>query len=810
MLKFLLIFLSFFNFFITFSQQATSFLGQKNNDLIALKGCVIDLKTKLPIHSASILIIETKLGAITSKDGNFACSPLPEGKYTIQISCIGYITLKEQIHLSESSIKKFYLQESILEQEAITVTGTSTASKISQLPQTVQIIKKAQLLQITSTNIIDALSKKVPGFNSLNTGPAISKPIIRGLGYNRVITINDGVKQEGQQWGDEHGIEIDELSIQRAEVLKGAASLMYGSDAMAGVLNLITNVPLAQGVKLANVQLQTNTNNGLFAMNGNFGAHHNNGLNYNAYGTFKSAKDYTNKYDKAVFNSRYNEYNFGGYIGINKSWGHTHLLVSSFNQQLGIVTGERDSATGRFTIFSGTLNQRIATNDELNSRQLASPYQHIHHFKVSSDNAFELKKGRITFNLGYQNNKRKEFDENEPSGVTTTAVATPILFFDLSTLTYNAVYHSFNKNIKTSYGINGMYQWHTNKGKENMIPNYGQFDIGAFIYLKKHFKKIQFSGGVRLDNRKINNDVLIENSSVKFSAFKTNFMNVSGSAGLTWQTSATTNIKINIARGFRAPTLSELMSNGAHEGTGRFEVGNKDLQVETSLQFDGSFEFKTNNINFSITPFFNRINNFIFYGKVANVAGTDSVLQIGNSLVNVFTFRQNTINLYGIEATIDVHPFALKWMKVQSNFSFVKATFVNEILGNKHVPFIPPARWLNEIKFDLPKFKSLIKNAFLKFEVDYSFTQQHVFTAFNTETATPSFALLNLGWANDFINKKGKTICALNIGVNNITDVAYQNHLSRLKYSAINNVTNRVGVFNMGRNISVKLNFPIL
>jgi iron complex outermembrane recepter protein len=810
MVRFLILFLSFFNIFICYSQNKINSQHSKNSSTIKFTGSIFDEKTKTPIHAASILIVELKIGAVSNNNGCFTIPSIAKGIYTIEISCVGFTSLIEKVHIEETISKNFYIQEAAVEQEAITITGTSTVTRISQMPQTVQIIKKAQLLEVTSTNIIDALTKKVPGFNSLNTGPAVSKPIIRGLGYNRVITINDGVRQEGQQWGDEHGIEVDELSIQRAEVLKGAASLMYGSDAMAGVLNLITNVPLEKGAKLANVQLQTNTNNDLVALNGNYATHQQSGLNYNAYVSLKSAKDYINKYDYRVFNSRFNEYNFGGYIGVNKSWGHSHVVVSSFNQQLGIVTGERDSATGRFSINSGTLKQRIATDDELNSRQLNSPYQHIHHFKVSSDNALELSKGRITLNVGYQNNKRKEFDENDHSGVSTTAIVAPILFFDLSTLTYNAVYHSFNKNIKASYGINGMYQWHKNRGLEKMIPNYSQFDIGAFIYLKKNLKKIQFSGGLRWDNRSIHNDALLENNNLKFSSFKTSFMNVSGSAGLTWQTSTITNVKINVARGFRAPTLSELMSNGAHEGTRRFEVGNKDLQVETSLQFDGAFELKAGNFNFSFTPFFNRINNFIFYGKLANAAGADSVLQLGTSFVNVFTFRQNTINLYGIEANVDIKPLGLRWLNMQSSFSFVKATFVNEFANNKHVPFMPPARWLNEIKLELPKIRNFIHNAFLKFEVDHSFEQQQVFTAFNTETATSSFSILNLGWANDFVTKNGKKICSLNISINNITDVAYQNHLSRLKYTATNNVTNRVGVFNMGRNISVKLNFPVL
>ena len=116
------------------------------------------------------------------------------------------------------------------------------------------------MLKSASTKIIDALCK-IADLSQINTGAAISKPVIRGLGYNRVVVINDGVRQEGQQWGDEHGIEIDEYSVAKAEVLKGPASIMYGSDALAGVVNFITNVPVPEGTIKGNVLANYQTNN---------------------------------------------------------------------------------------------------------------------------------------------------------------------------------------------------------------------------------------------------------------------------------------------------------------------------------------------------------------------------------------------------------------------------------------------------------------------------------------------------------------------------------------------------------------------
>ena len=150
-------------------------------------------------------------------------------------------------------------------------------------------MRKEDLLQSATTNIIEALAKQ-PGVSALSTGPAIAKPVIRGLGYNRVLTINDGVRQEGQQWGDEHGIEIDESSVSKVEVLKGPASLIYGSDAIAGVINIITNVPVENNTIKANILSNYQSNNNLRLLNANI-AGNVNGFNWNLYSSNGAAAE---------------------------------------------------------------------------------------------------------------------------------------------------------------------------------------------------------------------------------------------------------------------------------------------------------------------------------------------------------------------------------------------------------------------------------------------------------------------------------------------------------------------------------------
>lgn len=770
----------------------------------SLRGKVTDAQTGKPLVGASIYLHDLKTGTVTGADGSYQTAQIPSGKYLIEVSFMGYAAFLKTVAVTQEQVLDIALKQSVVEHEAVTVTGVASAVRISQNPQAISVVRKTDLMRLSSTNIIDALSKLVPGVGALSTGPAISKPIIRGLGYNRVITINDGVRQEGQQWGDEHGIEIDEASVQRVEVLKGPASLLYGSDGMGGVVNIITNVPIEQGRIRANYNVATNSNNGLISNNFNTAGHFKNGFNYNIYGSFKSAKDYQNKYDGRVLGSRFNERNFGGYIGINKRWGYSHLMISNFNQNLGLVEGDRDDATGKFILFAGSPLERIATDADLNERKTQTPSQGINHFKIALDNNIALGTGRLQFNIGYQRNQRKEFGDPE-------APTSPELYFDLRTVNYNLQYHFADMNgWKTSIGVNGMQQQNQNKADEVLIPAYKLFDAGLFVYTRKTFNdKLTLSGGLRSDYRKLNSEGFTEGTEVKFNTFSKTFSNISGSVGLSYNASEAVTLKANLSRGYRAPSVSELASNGTHEGTNRYEHGDQNLKNETSIQADAGIEVNTQHFSFQVTAFYNSISNYIFYAKLNSVFGGDSLVNVDGDDMMAFQFRQNNARLYGFETKIDIHPHPLDWLHLASTFSYVAGKFNTPYEGNNRLPFIPPARWTTELRGDFAKAANgSLRNFYVKLELDNMFTQNRVFTTYNTETATQGFSLLNFGIGAD-IQSKGRTFATINLAANNITDVAYQNHLSRLKYTADNLVTGRAGVFNMGRNFTLRLNIPL-
>ncbi len=776
---------------------------QKRIFKINFSGKVLDLKTGETLAGASIYFPDLRIGASSNNQGNFSIKNIPEGSYLVEVSFLGYSSVLETILLRGDVQKDYSLNPSFVEKEAVTVTGVSAATSIRKTPIPVSIVRKEDFLRGSSTNLVDALAKS-PGVSQVATGPAISKPFIRGLGYNRVVVVNDGIRQEGQQWGDEHGIEIDEYNVSKAEILKGPASLMYGSDALAGVVNFISIIPVSEGTIKGNLFGAYQTNNRQRGLHADIGGN-NKGFIWGAYGSYKAAADYRNKLDGYVFNSKFNEHNFGGYAGLNKHWGFLHFYLSKFNQYVGLVEGDRDSATGRFikmVNFNGSLVERLAAEKDFKSPDPYLPRQRIRHFKFAADNSFNFGGDRLTLTLGYQRNQRQEFAD-------LTNPANNNLYFDLNTVNYNLQYHWAEKNKwRTTLGVNGLSQTNTNKGAEVLIPEYTLFDVGVFLFEQKRFKNLTVSGGIRFDNRSLQSKTFTDAGTIKFAGFNRNFSNVSGSAGLSFEASKTITLKLNVARGFRAPGIPELASNGAHEGTNRFEYGSQNLKSETSFQIDGGLDIGTEHVSLAANVFYNSISNFIYYRKLEAKAGGDSIIDDGLQQYFAFRYSQNNAKLYGAEFNLNIHPHPLDWLHIENTFSYVRGRLSKTQDGSNNLPFIPAPRLINELKVDLLKKGTSLRNFYIKAELENTFTQNHPFTGFNTETKTMGYTLVNAGVGGQIMGKT-KPVFNIYFTAGNIGNVAYQSHLSRLKYAAVNNVTQRMGVYNMGRNFSLKVNVPL-
>lgn len=791
-----------------------------------LSATVLDKKNSIPLAGASISIPDLKLTAIADSAGSFTFTKLPVGTFLIEIKFEGYKTLAQTVTLKTQPIKvTFYLEPSVEQINEVVVTGTSKASQIKRSPVPIVSINKEYLVTNLNTNAIDAIAK-VPGVRALTTGPNVSKPFIRGLGYNRILTLYDGSRQEGQQWGDEHGIEVDQYSIERVEVIKGPASLSYGSDALAGVVNLIPTPMAPEGKFVGNATIDYQSNNKMIGGSVLLSSTKN-GFEWLVRASHKQATNYQNKIDGRVFGTAFNETDANASIGLHKKWGYSHLDFSMYDDLQEIPDGSRDSATWKFTrrITEIDTVRQIVSDADLNSYKIETLHQHVQHYRLFSGNNFVFNNGsRLLLNLGFQRSIRREYSHPE-----TPYQKVPGLYLQLNTYTYDLKY--FLKDVddwNITTGINGMYQTNTvTNGTEFVIPSYHQFDAGPFITVKKTFNKLDIAGGLRYDIRSFRNSELYTKpdpvsgfdkpvygvdtlgGDKPFSAYSQTFSGFSGSIGATYNFTEKFSVKVNVSRGFRAPNISEISANGVHPGTNFYQIGNSSFQPEFSLQEDIGFLYSSSKITVELNLFNNFINNYIYNQKLLGVNGQDSVIA-GSGVPQVFKFQSSRANLYGGEFRLDLHP--LKQIHFENSISLVNA--LNKgIQGKavadteKYLPFIPPIHGISEIRLDWDTKK--IKHGFVKIQAEYYATQNRVFTAYGTETSTPGYTLFNAGIGGTLVNKKDQHIVSIYLTANNIFNVYYWDHLSRLKYFTSYPTDSREhGIYNMGRNVSLKIIVP--
>ena len=695
-----------------------------------------------------------------------------------------------------------------LELDEVVVSSPVGQIKRKQSATPVSVVAQKTLRQTSSSNIVDAIAQQ-PGIAQITTGSGISKPVIRGLGYNRIVTVADGIRQEGQQWGDEHGLELDGAGVGQVEVLKGPASLMYGSDAMAGVVIFHPEPIEADGTTSASLSSEYQTNSGLVDYSLRLGGNQK-GIVWNGRYSEKFAHAYKNKYDGYVPGSQFHERAVGALVGMNKEWGFSHLTLGYYHLTPSMIEGERDEVTGE-----------LISTDDVKTYHKTAPFQQIRHYKAVLDNSLTLGGGLLKAIVGYQHNRRQEFEEPGEAE----------LDFCLHTLTYDAryIYSGWN-GWRLTGGVGGMWQRSANKGEEFLIPAYRLFDFGVYVTGSKQLNKWSLSGGVRFDNRNLHSFRLTEDGEERFSDFRRNFHALTASCGAVFHMTPRTNLRANIARGFRAPNLSELGSNGVHEGTLRYELGNNGLRAEQSWQADLGADFSGKYVSAEVSLFLNRIENYVFAERVSDLSSLGSALcgsEMRDYEDHVYRYTQGDALLKGFEATVDIHP--LHQLHVGSTFSMVDARQLNQPRETRYLPLTPAHRLTGEVKWEFlhngdhhaqsshhlgekphhHRIDHLFDNAFVSLGVSHHFRQDHYYMADDTETATPAYTLLSATLGSDILLHGKRKLCEIYIIGDNLLNTAYQSHLSRLKYTDVNHATARRGIFNPGRNVTFKVIFPV-
>jgi iron complex outermembrane recepter protein len=826
-LKLLYCFLTLFISFSAFADTIKKDTVYESEGNGTLSGIITDKADDKPIPGATISIPDLRLGTISDANGKYSITQLPKGVYLVQVSFIGYATFTQRVDFSKTSQLNVQLQTSSIEASEVVITGVSKATEIKRDPVPMAAISKTYIDQHSaSTNVIDEIAN-LPGISAVTTGPNVSKPFIHGLGYNRVLTLQDGIRQEGQQWGDEHGIEVDQNSIDRVEIIKGPASLSYGSDALGGVINLLSPPPVPDGKILGSLTGNYGTNNGL--INGSLRLQgNNNGLVWGTIASAKEAKDYQNEHDGRVYGTGYLERDARVMVGLNKTWGYSYLNASVFDDLQEIPDGSRDSLTRKFTrqISEEDTYRPIVPESVLNSYSITPLHQHVQLYRIYSNSNITLGSGNLIVNLGYELSHRREYTHPTEPDIAG-------LNLHLSTYTYDVKYnYIIGNDFEATAGINGQYQNNTiGDATDFPIPAYHQFDIGPFFILKKTFGKLDMEGGARYDTRSFSGQAAYIDTSVahfptlytgpnpagtpnvtqQFAALNKTFTGATGSFGATYNFSNAFLVKANIARGFRAPSIAELSANGPDPGSQIYHVGNSTFKPEFNIQEDLGAFLTLPNVSASIELFNNDIQNYIYQQQVLNPDGSPAH-NPNFPMYNVFTYVQSHARINGGEFFLDLHP--RHWLHFENSLSLTYGTN----LGNggtvpdslKYLPFIPPLHTHSELRGTFAKGFSSFRNVYAFLGFDHFSAQNRFFAAYGTETYTAGYDLLSAGFGGNIVNGAGNTVLRIFVEGTNLANKNYQSNMSRLKYFDNPMVPPGVqpGIFNMGRNISFKIVLP--
>lgn len=751
------------NIYIT---MLMAFLVQCTFAQNTLKGNITNQEDQTSLEQVSIYFPQLEKGTVTNADGFFEINNLPSGKFKIVISYIGFQTYSQTVELLEpTTLLSMELMPSAIEMEEVIV--STPFHKLQR--ENVMKVERTSIKELKSAgalNLSEGITN-IPGVESVSTGVGIGKPVIRGLSSNRVLTYTQGIRLENQQFGDEHGLGISDAGIESVEVIKGPASLLYGSDALGGVLYLNPEKFANSNDVEGDLNLNYFTNTEGFNGNGGFKA---------SSEKFKflvrlggsSHIDYKTGNNERVTNSRFNEKDLKTGFAYQLTNFKTELRYNYNNSELGIPEEIGEQSTNRSAL---------------------EPFQDITSHILSSKSNIYFNNSSLQAIIGFTRNDRKEFEEHEHGleGIVeeeeNKEVEAPALDMKLETLSYNIQYNLAKIGaVETIIGLQGMNQNNSNFGEEVLIPDATTNDIGLLATSHIHLNESDVQLGIRYDKRTIDSD---ENGLVGdqnyIEAVDRNFNSFNIAAGYKVAISENFITRLNIASGFRAPNLAELTSNGAHEGTNRYEIGNANLNNERNVQTDLSLEFKNEHFEFYVNGFYNTISDYIYLEP----SGTSID---GNA---VYLYQQQDANLFGGEAGLHYHPHPLDWLHMESNFSTVTGQLKND--GN--LPLIPANNWSNTLRFEFSKINKDFNNGYGFLTLKSYFAQNKVS---DFETPTDGYSLLNIGF--------GATVTISNqpidfkLSANNVLDKEYISHLSRLKSD---------GKSNIGRNINFGISVPL-
>ncbi|GAB3496771.1 TonB-dependent receptor [Spirosoma knui] len=657
--------------------------------LAGLTGSLLAHSTHQPLAGANVFIRELNTGTVTDSSGSFQIKALCSGSYTLVYQYVGYTSITTVVTVSGDSVIRLAPVELIDNARTLQeVVVSEHRSEANQLLQTRSTLG-GNALEATRGQSLGESLKTLPGLYSIQTGPSISKPVIHGLYSNRIITLNNGVRQEDQQWGSEHAPQIDQFVASQLTVIKGAASIRYGSDAIGGVILVEPKaMPTVPGLS-GELNLVGGTNGGQGTVSAMVEQAFGNklaGLSWRLQGTLKRV-GYTKTPNYYLENSSYHENNMSGALIYTRRNAGVEVFYSQFSTKVGLFTGAQ---VGSLADFYAAIARSEPISQPGFSYALGRPYQQVQHdlLKVKAFVRSD-RWGTLTATVAQQQNVRQEYDRQSFSRLTD-----PELYLKLVTQTADLVWAHRpirmvnGGQISGTAGINGITQGNVRRYLF-LIPNYRNYGAGLFAIERYARDRWTLEGGLRYDYRWLRAYFLDETTNQTTNRTH-NWRNVTGSLGATYQLTSQITLSANLGTAWRAPTVSDLYSDGLHQSAVAYERGNPNLKPEQAYNATLSIDYTGKRLSVELSLYNNRIDNYIYLKP-------DSVPIVRQrGAFPAYSYDQVQATFRGVDATIQY--------KLSDRLTFTSKTsllYAYDHTNQNYLVYIPANRTDNGLRYQL-------------------------------------------------------------------------------------------------------------
>lgn len=733
------------------------------------------------LYGAVVYLHETHQGDVSEEDGTFEIAAIRPGYYHLHITYTGYHAWSGHLQIRSDTSIVVEMHESVNQLHEILVEGNLLQHDHRENPLAATYVSAEYIRDRPSIGLMTAL-QQLPGISAIQVGAGISKPVIRGMSGNRILVAENGIKQEGQQWGNDHGLELDAYQAEQIEIIRGPSVLMFGGDAMGGVLHvkpMSSGKPGVYESEARGFYQSVNRNLGFtLASKGNNGK-----WIYRARVTRQQYQDYRlparefnyNGYVLPIHGNRLQ--NTAGIIsnvnlslGLNRDWGYSHLHASVYEQEEGLFSG----ATGAVRAYE--------LSDDGNPSNRAFPRQHVRHYKLINNTNIMLGKYWLESDMGFQYNHRMELARPHAHGRPIDFSDTVGLELKLSTWQLNArLYLRKSAELTRITGIQTGLQQNRRGGFEFLIPEYRQWQQALFYLEKREWGKWNFTYGARVDFTRMDIDASTYDFYYRFrymaevlrnEAFTKNALNYALSAGGVYHLDEHREFRLNFSKSFRMPQVAELASNGVHHGTYRFEQGDAGLRSEQGLMTDIGYNQEFHRYHFSVSGFGNYFFNYIYLqpsGSFATIT-YDNVIYPYPEPGQVFAYRQAPAWHYGAEAEFGMKINNAIYYAMNAEYAWIR-----NLNTGRALPFIPPASIQQELSFR----HEMGKRWTLKSSLSYGYFFARTQMAPN-EPSTPAYDLLGAQIGMTRSTAQGKIEAGLS--GNNLLNRLYFNNMSRYRF----------------------------